>query len=438
VIGKDGTVYAINNATLFGVGASQTGPIILANGQSGYSETGTWNTQAEAGDYGGSERYAHVGSNGANTATWQVSGLPAGSYAVQVAWTPYHGNTSNAPFSIYDGTTFLQTDSVNETQAPVGTVYGGASFQQLTIVNITSGTLKVVLSDNGANNAWLIANAVRIAPVAPSATDLNWSATGDGITGPTSVATQTNFTINRTYTVSGADAPSSFTIAYYASTSPSTSQDLSQAILLGTETISASADLAIGNHAGTSPAFQLSANGSYYLFAKLNAANSFLESDGSNDTNDLTVSPTPTGASGPVIVANGQPGYSETGTWSTETVAGDYGGTDDFAHTGSNGANTATWQVSGLPAGAYSVQVSWYGYHANVSNAPFAIYDGSTLLQTVLVDETQQPVGATYGGATFQTIAAVNVSTGTLKVVLSDSGATNVWLIANAVRVAPM
>jgi len=60
---------------------------------------------------------------------------------------------------------------------------------------------------------------MREAPVALSNTDLNWSANGDGVTGPGSVNVQTNFTVSRTYTVSGAAAPGSFTITYYASTS---------------------------------------------------------------------------------------------------------------------------------------------------------------------------------------------------------------------------
>ncbi len=115
----------------------------------------------------------------------------------------------------------------------------GATFQTLASVNISSGTLKVVLSNTGTNNSYIIANAVRIASVPATSTDLNWTGSGGGISGPSTASTQATFTINRTFTVSGAAAPSSFAIAYYASTSPSLSQDLSQAIYLGSETISA-------------------------------------------------------------------------------------------------------------------------------------------------------------------------------------------------------
>src|SRR5207245_2160515 len=110
----------------------------------------------------------------------------------------------------------------------------------------------------------------------------------------------------------------------------------------GTETISATGDLAVGDHTGSSPSFQITSNGSYYLFAKLNANNDFAETDASNDTNNLAVTSQATVISGPVIVANGQSGYSETGTWKTESINSDYGGTDRYASASGNGNNTAT------------------------------------------------------------------------------------------------
>ena len=72
---------------------------------------------------------------------------------------------------------------------------------------------------------------------------------------------------------------------------------------------------------------------------------------------------TPTSVTGtvtvnPIIIANGQPGYSETGTWTTETQTGDYGGTDRYASASGNGNNTATWQTSKLPPGSYTATLS--------------------------------------------------------------------------------
>src|SRR2546426_8298349 len=224
---------------------------IADNGTPGYSETGLWATETVP-SYGGTERYATSSGTGQNTATWQVQGLTTGFYQVQASWHPYPNQATNAPYSIYDGSTLLQTVAVNQTLAASGPSSGGVPFQTLATVNITSGTLNVVLS-NAGNGTYLVADAMSETPVLSSSTDLNWTATGDGITGPASINVQTNFTVNRSYTVSGAAAPGSLTITYYASTSPQPNQDLSKAILLGSETLSAAGDLAVGDHSGTSP-----------------------------------------------------------------------------------------------------------------------------------------------------------------------------------------
>src|SRR5439155_200773 len=186
---------------------------------------------------------------------------------------------------------------------------------------LTSGTLKVVVS-NAGNGSYVVADAMRAAPVPVSNTDLTWSATGDGITGPTAVNQQTGFTIARTYTISGAAAPSSFTIAYYASMSANPKQDPTK----------------------------------------------------------------------------------------------------------------ATWVVTGLASGTYAVEASWGPYYNQSTNAPYAIYDGTTLVQVVTADQTKTPSGASAGGVPFQILTHVTINSGTLTVVLSNSS-NNIYVIADALRV---
>jgi hypothetical protein len=409
-----------------------SGPVIVDNGTAGYSETGAWFTESVP-SYGGTERYAASSGSGQNTATWQVAGLPAGLYQVQVTWHAFGNEATNAPYAIYDGSTLVQTVSVNQTVMPSGSSFGGVAFQTLATVNITTGSVKVVVSNTG-NGSYVVADAMRAAPVPVSNSDLNWSATGDGIAGPAAVNQQTGFTIARTYTISGAAAPSSFTIAYYASMSSNPKQDLSKATFLGKETISAAADLAVGNHAGTSPTFQFANGGGYTLFAVLNADNSFTESDAANDTNNLAASAQPTVVSGPVVVDNGDPTYSETGTWTSQLDKGAYGGSDRYTPAGGNGSTTATWVVTGLAPGTYAIEASWGPYYNQSTNAPYAIYDGSTLVQTVTADQTKTPSGATAGGVPFQILTHVTITSGTLTVVLNNSG-NNVYVIADALRV---
>ncbi|HEV3081337.1 MAG TPA: fibronectin type III domain-containing protein [Gemmataceae bacterium] len=408
------------------------GPIIVDNGTAGYCETGAWTTEAVL-SYGGTERYATSGGTGQNTATWQASGLAMGLYQVQATWHPYNNEATNAPYAIYDGSTLLQTVAVNQTQTAKGNSFGGVPFQTVATVNITSGTLKVVLNNTG-NGTYVVADAVRFVPIPVSNTDLSWSAGGDGVSGPASVNQQTGFTISRTYTVSGAAAPSSFTIAYYASMSSNPNQDLSKANFLGKETISAAADLAVGNHTGSSPTFQFQNGGGYYLFAVLNADNSFTESDFASENNDLAESSQQTVVSGPVIVDNGDPTYSETGTWTTQADKGAYGGSDRYAAASGTGSTTATWVITGLAPGAHAIEASWGPYYNQSTNAPYMIYDGSTLVQVVTADQTKTPSGASAGGVPFQILTHVTLTSGTLKVVLSNSG-NNVYVIADALRV---
>jgi hypothetical protein len=410
------------------------GPVTVDNGTAGYSETGAWTSETVP-SYGGNERYAASSGTGQNTATWQASGLAAALYQVQATWHPYGNQATNAPYAIYDGGTLLRTVLVNQTKPASGPSFGGVPFQVLATLPLKSGTLSVVLSNTG-NGTYVVADAVRVVPIPLSNTDLNWSAPGDGISGPTTVSVQIPFTIARTYSISGAPAPAAFTISYYASTSADASQDLSQATLLGSETLTAAADLAVGDHTGTSPLLQLPNGGKYYLVAALTADPSWAESDATNETNDVTVAAQPVQVSGPVIVDNGTVGYSETGVWTTEAVSS-YGGTERYAQSSGTGNNTAAWQVTGLSPGRYQVQVTWHEYGNEATNAPYAIYDGATLLQTIAVNQTQPPSGASFGGVPFQTLASVNITSGTLRVVLSNA-ANSTYIVADAVRVVPV
>ena len=92
--------------------------------------------------------------------------------------------------------------------------------------------------------------------------------------------------------------------------------------------------------------------------------------------------------------------------------------------------------MTGLPAGQYQVQASCHPYANEPTNAPYAIYDGNMLLQTVLVNQTQAASGASYGGVPFQLLATVAINSGTLRVVLSNGG-NGTYVVADAVRIAP-
>jgi hypothetical protein len=420
-----------NNVTQAPQSVTVTGRIdtIVDNGGTNYSEGSgsAWST-ANLG-YGGTLRYSPPGGNSGSTATWQVTNLAPGYYAVQSTWNadPQHG--SNVPYQFFDGNTLVQTVPVNQRLTPSGgPTLSGVAFQYVTMVHVTSGTLKVTVSDNANGNA--IADAIHVLTAATPTIDLNWIVSGAPLRGPTTTDTSSTFTINRTYAISGSAAPSNFTIGYYASTDT----QFAHAVLLGTETISASADKAVGVHPGTSPALQFTQAGTYYLFAYLDNGNAIIETDKTNNVAQAPQSVTVTGAID-VIVANSSAGYSEGSgsTWSTAPLG--YGGSLRYSPPGGNSGSSATWQVANLAAGYYTVQSTWNADSQHGTRVPYQFFDGNTLVQTVPVNQQPAPAGGpVLGGVAFQYVTTVHVTSGTLKVTISDNAA-NGNAIANAIHV---
>ena len=148
--------YVIADAMLV---QAYTGPRVIDNGQVGYSETGTgWLSFTDPNAYNGNERYVAAGT-GANTATWQATGLAAGTYDVEMTWTAYSNRATNATYQVFDGTTLLATVQVNQQVTPTGGLtVNGMPFQSLGHFTINSGTLTVVVSDNA--NGYVIADAM--------------------------------------------------------------------------------------------------------------------------------------------------------------------------------------------------------------------------------------------------------------------------------------
>jgi hypothetical protein len=135
----------------------------------------------------------------------------------------------------------------------------------------------------------------------------------------------------------------------------------------------------------------------------------------------------------PALVDDGAPGYSQVGAWTTVVGFGGVSGDLSFAAAG-DGSATASWQLALVP-GAYDVQVTWISNPNRASDAPGRLYEGSTLLQTVRVDQRQAPAGSSVGGMAYQSLGVVTLTTGPLRVVLGNDA--DGYVIADAVRVAP-
>jgi uncharacterized repeat protein (TIGR01451 family) len=121
----------------------------------GFSLTGTWSTYSAG--VNGSEHYAAAGT-GTAQANYTFTGLTPGQYEVLSTWAPMPNAASNAPYTFYDGGQPVGSAVVNQSVAPNGSVVAG--YQVIGLVNITSSTLRVALT-NDANGA-VIADTVEI------------------------------------------------------------------------------------------------------------------------------------------------------------------------------------------------------------------------------------------------------------------------------------
>jgi hypothetical protein len=141
--------------------AMSAGAIVLDDSSASFSSRG-WRTVA--GGFDGSEHFAAAG-NGTAQATWSFAGLAAGEYEVYATWNSFfsRGTASDAPFTLYNGSTAVAAAAVNQKLAPSGPVLDGSTFQLLGTVNLTSNTFDVSL-DNAAIGD-VLADAIAVVPV---------------------------------------------------------------------------------------------------------------------------------------------------------------------------------------------------------------------------------------------------------------------------------
>ena len=137
---------------------------IIDNGASGFTTSGSWSRQSGMGRDG--DVHTAAKGNGTAVATWSFTGLAAGQYRVSVTWPKNGGYASNAPFTVYNGTSSLGTTRVNERVNPSGLSANSSNWRNLGTFTITGDRLVVKLT-NGADNR-VAADAVRIERIYPT------------------------------------------------------------------------------------------------------------------------------------------------------------------------------------------------------------------------------------------------------------------------------
>jgi pimeloyl-ACP methyl ester carboxylesterase len=125
--------------------------------------------------------------------------------------------------------------------------------------------------------------------------------------------------------------------------------------------------------------------------------------------------------------------YATTGPWVPKQNAG-FGGGLDIAHPGTGNA-LARWQFKVTP-GLYQVAATWVAAPGQAKNAPYTIWDGDTLLNTVTVNQRRQPNDFQDADVGWTILGNFYVTGDQLVIRLSN--AADGPVVANGLRIVPL
>lgn len=135
---------------------------IIDDGDAGFTPTGGFSSASGQG-FQDDLSFAGPGA-GAETATWTFTGVPFGTYRVSATWTNDPNRATNAPFTIFDGSTSgikIGAVRINQQTPPEYFSAGGGTWRNLGAPYlITTGTLTVQLTDDA--DGYVIADGMRI------------------------------------------------------------------------------------------------------------------------------------------------------------------------------------------------------------------------------------------------------------------------------------
>jgi hypothetical protein len=126
--------------------------------------------------------------------------------------------------------------------------------------------------------------------------------------------------------------------------------------------------------------------------------------------------------------------FTTADSWTTVTQ-GAFGGSHTSSSAAGNGSSTATWAMP-VTHGTYEVDVTWPASASLSASATYNIFDGSTKLSSVAVDQQLAPSGISYEGLNWQSLGSFTVAGTKLRVTLSNTAADG-QVSADAIRILP-
>ncbi|MHC4404509.1 MAG: golvesin C-terminal-like domain-containing protein, partial [Planctomycetota bacterium] len=410
------TITATASGYLDGVGTLEVtddevpAVLIVDDGDSGYGETGTgWDGNPYSTKYRIYENDTrwHAAGTGLNAANWDFAGLDPGQYKVSVTWLENTNRATNAPYTVYDGTTAEGTIVVNQQLAP-SSIYDSWPWEDLGIFNVDGTTLRVQLTDDA--NGFVMADGVRIERVGDLVDALTVAIAPAVISENGGAATGT---VTRSGDTSGA-----LTVSLSNSDPTAATVPLEVTILAGQASATFAIDAVDDSVADGTQTTTITATA-----AGCEDGVGTLEVTDDDDVSAV------------LIVDDGDSGYSETGTgWDGNPYSTKYRiyENDTRWHAAGSGLNAANWDFASLDPGQYKVSVTWLKNTNRATNAPYTVYDGTTAEGTILVNQQLAP-SATYDSWLWEDLGTFDVAASTLRVQLTD--AANGYVMADAVRI---
>jgi hypothetical protein len=427
-------------------------PIIIDDGDAGYSDTGAWQLNASSQAYNGDFRVHSLG-DGSAAASWQFTDLTPGNYEISATWTGGPNRAANAPYFAFDsdGTTLLATALVNQQVSPDDFLDAAHAWEVLGVVTVTGSSLTVELSN--AANGFVAADAIRIVETAAAPApitiiddgdsgfaaspgwnrspifegrlnDMRYQAAGDGT--ETASWTFTGLTPGH-YRVSATWT----THPNRATNAPFTLRDGTNGPVLETAFLNQELppDDFIDNGSGWEDLAIVTISGTELVVELSNAANQYVIADAIRVEPSLTPPPPPSFR----IIDDGDAGFSDTGWNSTQDTQGRL---NDIHYQATGGVTeTATWSFSGLEPGNYRVSVTWTPHPNRATNAPFTIWDGAEglPLERAFINQELAPDDFDSHGSRWEDVATVSITGSELVVTLSNQA--NQFVVADAVRI---
>lgn len=435
-------VGTVNHISVGNVVIHNQRPLIIDNGDFGFDfapdpilNGNHWGPATA--NYGGDAIRGETYGDADKFASWTAS-LAPGSFRVSATWVPDPTLSTDATFVVSDGIHQIGQVSVDQTGAPDDFRYVGFDWETLGVFDSVDGVLEVLLG-NSLTGA-IFADAVMFEPVSPGP-ELTVLMDGVELVTDAGLGVDIDTVINRDLTRlvtlrNDGDIQVEIIELNLVSVDP---------IVLGAPAPTLPIQLDPGESLDFPVILQAQTHGDFTAQIQLVSndvdENIKMKPGAGLLPPDFDVDPFTFDIFGHVsdvfILDNGDVNFSTSGDWLGPDGDG-YLGDDTWNVADGDGTSTATWLFPNIPADLYNVAVTWKTeLGASAPSAQFEVFDGTSSLASVNVDQQVAPADFQDAGVSWHNLGQFDITNGEIQVVLTDAiaGGPLQSIIADAVRI---